>query len=80
VILITDGMPTQGATPPALRRYISAPDRQQLFEQAMSATPTNVPVDVVLLPMGGEVGAPHSFWRLARATGGVFLMPSRDWP
>lgn len=80
VILITDGLPTQGAAPPALSRYISAAGRQQLFDQALRSTPNNVPIDVVLLPMGGEVGAPHSFWTLARATGGVFLMPSRDWP
>ena len=80
VILITDGLPTQGAAPPALRRYISAPDRQQLFDQAMRAAPKDVPIDVVLLPMSGEVGAPHAFWTLARATGGIFLEPSRDWP
>lgn len=80
VILITDGLPTQGATPPALRRYISAADRQQLFDQALRVTPDTVPIDVVLLPMAGEVAAPHSFWALARATGGSFLMPSRDWP
>ena len=80
VILITDGLPTQGATAPALRRYISAKDRQELFDQAMRATPRDVPIDVVLLPMSGEVGAPHAFWTLARATGGIFLEPARDWP
>ncbi len=80
VVLITDGLPTQGAAPPALRKYISAPDRQQLFDQALRATPNDVPIDVVLLPMNGEVGAPFAFWSLARATGGAFLMPSRDWP
>jgi hypothetical protein len=40
----------------------------------------NVPVDVILLPMKGDVPAPHRFWGLARMTKGAFVMPSPDWP
>jgi carbamoyl-phosphate synthase large subunit len=35
VILITDGLPTQGATAPALRRYVDAGDRAKLFDEAV---------------------------------------------
>jgi hypothetical protein len=30
--------------------------------------------------MRGDSPAAHSFWRLARLTGGSYLVPSRDWP
>ncbi|MBM4233692.1 MAG: VWA domain-containing protein [Gammaproteobacteria bacterium] len=80
VILITDGLPTQGATAPALRRFVDAADRAKLFDEAIRGLNKNVPVDVVLLPMKGDVPAPHRFWGLARLTKGAFVMPSPDWP
>ena len=39
-----------------------------------------MPIDVVLLPMKGDLLAAHAFWRLARRTGGSYVIPSRDWP
>ena len=80
VILITDGLPTQGATAPALRRLVDAGDRAKLFDEAIRGLNKNVPVDVILLPMKGDVPAPHRFWGLARMTKGAFVMPSPDWP
>jgi len=80
VILITDGLPTQGATAPALRRFVDAADRAKLFDEAIRGLNKNVPVDVILLPMKGDVPAPHRFWGLARLTKGAFVMPSPDWP
>ncbi|MBU6379608.1 MAG: VWA domain-containing protein [Gammaproteobacteria bacterium] len=80
VILITDGLPTQGATAPALRRFVDAGDRARLFDEAVRGINKNVPVDVILLPMKGDVPAPHRFWGLARLTKGAFVMPSPDWP
>lgn len=80
IILITDGLPTQGASPPALRRYVDARDRAKFFDDAMGGVSSRVPVDVVLLPMRGDNPAGHRFWNLARRTGGAFLMPSKDWP
>lgn len=79
VVLITDGLPTQGAER-GLRRFVSVAQRSRLFDEAQRSLPSNVPVDVVLLPLLGEPPAPHQFWTLARATGGQFLMPARDWP
>jgi hypothetical protein len=79
VVLVTDGLPTQGERK-SLRRYVDVSARERLFEEARRALPPNVPVDVILLPMQGDLPAPHSFWTLARETGGTFMMPSADWP
>ncbi len=79
IILITDGLPTQGKTA-GLRRYIDANGRARLFDDAVGELPDGVPVDVVLLPMRGDLPAAHRFWQLARLTNGTLLMPSKDWP
>jgi hypothetical protein len=39
-----------------------------------------VPVDVILLPMKGDLPAAHRFWQLTRFTNGTLMMPSKDWP
>ena len=79
IILITDGLPTQGKTT-GLRKYIQSGDRARLFDEAVGALPDDVPIDVVLLPMKGVIPAAHRFWSLARLTHGTLLMPSKDWP
>ncbi len=79
IILITDGLPTQGKTA-GLRRYIDANGRARLFDDAVAELPDGVPVDIVLLPMKGDLPAAHRFWQLARLTNGTLLMPSKDWP
>jgi len=80
IIIVTDGLPTQGATPPTLRKAVDADQRVKLFDQARSALLPKVPVSIILLPMEGDWPAPSRFWRLARDTGGVFMMPAKDWP
>jgi hypothetical protein len=79
IILITDGLPTQGSVPPA-RKFINGRDREKLFEDAVKTLEKDVPMDVVLLPMKGDTLAAHAFWRLARKTKGSYVIPSRDWP
>ena len=79
VVLVTDGLPTQGKDRP-LRKFVNVSQRSRLFEEAQKSLPPKVPVDVILLPMQGDLPAPHMFWDLARATGGNFMMPSSDWP
>ena len=64
----------------ALRRYVDAGARAKLFDEAARSLPRNLPVSVVLLPMKGDLPAPHRFWMLARDTKGAFVMPSPDWP
>ena len=79
IILITDGLPTQGSVAPA-RKFINGRDREKLFEDAMNTMERDTPMDVVLLPMKGDPGSTHAFWRLARRTSGSLVAPSRDWP
>ena len=80
VIMITDGLPTQGASAPLIRKTIDGDDRLKLFERAFAKYPRNVPFNVILMPMEGDPNAPSAFWVAARATGGSFLSPSKDWP
>ena len=79
VVLLTDGLPTQGKERPS-RKFVNVAQRSRLFEEAEKSLPDKVPVDVILLPMQGDLPAPHMFWSLARSSGGNFIMPSSDWP
>jgi Mg-chelatase subunit ChlD len=81
VILITDGLPTQGDRAPLIRKLVTMEEREDLMKDAVrSLPPTLPPVSIVLLPMEGDPAAPIYFWRLARSTGGGFLSPAKDWP
>lgn len=80
VILITDGLPTQGKDGPGSHKTIDGNGRLKLFDQAVNHYPTSIPMNVILLPMEGDPQAPGAFWRAARRTRGSFLMPSKDWP
>jgi hypothetical protein len=80
IILVTDGLPTQGASPPLTRKTIDGEGRLRLFERAIGRLPTGIPVNVILLPMEGDPMASSAYWTLARRTSGSFLSPARDWP
>lgn len=80
VIMVTDGLPTQGASPPLIRKTIDGDDRLNLFQRAFTKYPREVPFNVILMPMEGDPSAPAAFWQAARLTGGSFLSPSKDWP
>jgi len=81
VILVTDGLPTQGDKPPLMRTLVTMEQREDLMQQAIkSLPPSPPPFSTVLLPMEGDPSAPIYFWRLARSTGGGFLSPAKDWP
>jgi hypothetical protein len=79
IVLITDGLPTQGRSAPK-SRYVNSEDRMRLFDESVTQLPAKVEVDCVLLPMQGDNEAPHRFWELARLTDGTFIMPAKDWP
>lgn len=79
VILITDGLPTMGAEKPS-RATITARNRLRLYRRALQELPIGIPVNTILLPIEGDPQAASQFWRLATATGGSFMSPSRDWP
>jgi len=79
IVLITDGLPTQGKSA-GLRKYVDSGARMRFFDDAIGQLPDRVPVDSILLPMLGDLQAAHRFWNLARLTNGTLLMPSKDWP
>jgi hypothetical protein len=80
IILVTDGLPTQGAAPPAVKRTIDGDGRLKHFERAIAKLPNSIPVNVILLPMEGDPMAPAAYWALTRRTSGSFMSPARDWP
>jgi len=79
IVLITDGLPTQGKTV-GTRKYVDSAARMRFFDEAVGQLPEHVPIDSVLLPMQGDSEAAHKFWRLARLSDGTLLMPAKDWP
>jgi von Willebrand factor type A domain len=79
ILLLTDGLPTQGEKRSSKNR-VSGEERLKLFQQAVRVLPKGVPVNTILFPMEGDPLAAVSFWQLAINTGGSFLTPTRDWP
>ena len=79
ILLVTDGLPTQGRGKPATTT-VSAKQRLKHFETAVARLPAGVPVNTILLPMEGDAYAAAAFWKLAQDTSGSFLTPARDWP
>jgi hypothetical protein len=80
VVIITDGLPTQGTSGPGTRKTIDSKGRMRLFESAYKRYPRGIPLNVILLPMEGDPEAAGAFWIAARQTRGAFLVPSKDWP
>jgi hypothetical protein len=79
IFLLVDGLPTQGQKPPR-RATISGKDRVKLFNDAVKVIRTKVPINVLLFPIEGDPMAPSAYWKLAMATGGSYVSPSKDWP
>jgi hypothetical protein len=79
ILLVTDGLPTQGKAKPA-GTTVSADQRLQHFEAAVRSLGSRIPVNTILLPMEGDAYAASAYWKLAIDTRGSFLTPSRDWP
>ena len=79
IFLITDGLPTQGTSPPRGSK-VSGDERQRLYREAVKLLPRNVPVNIILEPMEGDPMAASELWQLAQVSRGSFLCPSKDWP
>lgn len=84
VILLVDGLPTQGRKA-SRRGTVSGKKRLDYFEEAVREHLTGgragrLPVNVVLFPMEGDPRAASAYWQLALASGGSFLAPAEDWP
>lgn len=79
IVLVTDGLPTQGTGRKA-SGTVTGKDRERLFSDALKTLPAKIPVNTILLPMEGDPDAAGAFWLLAQRTGGSLLTPTRDWP
>jgi len=79
IILLTDGLPTQGDTQ-AKPGLVTSEERLAHFRSALAHVPASVSVNTMLFPMEGDPGAAVSFWELAIKSRGSFIAPSRDWP
>ncbi len=79
IFLIIDSLPTRGKGNP-IRKTVSGDGRVRHFNAAVKELVEGVPVNVVLFPMEGDAQAASAYWKLAIATGGSFMSPSRDWP
>ena len=78
IFLLTDGLPTMGASKP-WRKRVSSDKRLSLFKAAIKEFP-KTPVNIILYPMEGDPLAADAYWRLAKRTRGSFFSPSKDWP
>lgn len=79
VLLLTDGLPTQGRSR-QIPNTVSANERLVLFNEAVSSLLGGVPINTLLFPLEGDPRAAFEFWKLAVNTKGSFITPSRDWP
>jgi hypothetical protein len=79
LFLLTDGLPTQGKSPPG-SAMVSGEQRRRNFLSAVGQLPTGIPVNTILFPMEGDPEAAAMFWQFAMSTQGAFIAPSRDWP
>jgi len=79
LFLLTDGLPTQGKSPPG-SAMVSGEQRRRNFLSAVAQLPVGIPVNTILFPMEGDPEAAALFWQFAMTTRGAFIAPSRDWP
>ncbi len=79
ILLLTDGLPTQG-TDKISKKAVSGSQRLKYFDRAVKVLPEGIPVNTILFPMEGDPMAAAMFWKLAVDTKGSFLTPTSDWP
>lgn len=80
VIVITDGLPTQGDSFALPSSQVSGEDRLRALKMAERAIPSGVPVNVILFYLEGDPEAASSYWNLARRHDGSFFSPAESWP
>ena len=79
IVLLTDGLPTQGKNKPR-RSLISGEQRVKFFARALKKLPAGIPINTILFPMEGDPLAAVLYWKLAVQSKGSFFTPTRDWP
>lgn len=80
VYLLTDGLPTQGASPPSRVGWADQRTRVRHFERAERDLPPRIPINVLFYPLDGDPEATGYYWRMASRSRGSFVSVSRDWP
>ena len=80
VFLLTDGLPTQGASPPRRVGWVDQRGRERHFERAERDLPPRIPINVLFYPLDGDPAATAYYWRMASRSRGSFVSVSRDWP
>ncbi|MDE0454802.1 MAG: VWA domain-containing protein [Gammaproteobacteria bacterium] len=80
VYLLTDGLPTQGASPPSRVGWVDTRARERFFTRAVRDLPSGIPVNVLFYPMDGDPTATGYYWLMASQSRGSFVSVSRDWP
>ena len=80
VIVITDGLPTQGDSAALPSGQVSGEDRLRALEMAERAIPSGVTVNVILFYLEGDPEASSSYWDLALRHNGSFFSPAESWP
>ena len=80
VYLLTDGLPTQGASPPSRVGWVDTRMRERFFNRAVRDLPSGIPVNVLFYPMDGDPAATGHYWLMTSQSRGSFVSVSRDWP
>ena len=80
IYLLVDSLPTQGKVPDTGKGTVDSRRRERYFRDAVKELPAGIPINVILFPMEGDPKASSEFWKLAVASGGSYLSPSKDWP
>ncbi len=80
VYLLTDGLPTQGASPPSRVGWVDQRARIRHFERALRDLPGRIPINVLFYPLDGDPAATGYYWMMASRSRGSFVSVSRDWP
>ena len=80
VYLLTDGLPTQGASPPSRVGSVDTRARERFFTRAVRDLPSGIPVNVLFYPMDGDPAATGYYWLMASQSRGSFVSVYRDWP
>ncbi|MDC0475013.1 hypothetical protein OAN34_04980 [Hyphomicrobiales bacterium] len=85
IYLITDGLPTLGPRGKLFSRSMVSPgERVEFYRDAYyvvsRSTLSDTKINIILLPMEGDIGAGENYWELTNYTNGTLMSPSKDWP
>ncbi|MEK9943306.1 MAG: vWA domain-containing protein, partial [Gammaproteobacteria bacterium] len=81
IILITDGLPTQGEKPlkPGQRK-VTSDERRRYLRKVQAQAGRTTPVNIILFPLEGDPFAETDYWEWSQNTRGSFMTPSANWP